>query len=143
MLDLRLYRDVITVNVVTPVDSTKSYWRNAATTVRQGYYNLNWLFPLSPNIHMQILQTDLYTFPLRISYEHLIKDHWKPFAFACGSFYYFSQLLMMYAHCQEKIDFGCSWELTYCTFHKHTNSEVQKPTGVCIICCRQSSQWTS
>ena len=23
--------------------------------------------PLSPNIHIQILQTDLYTFPLRIS----------------------------------------------------------------------------
>ena len=30
--------------------------------------------PLSPNIHIQILQTDLYTFPLRISYENLIKD---------------------------------------------------------------------
>ena len=37
---------------------------------------------------------------------------------------------MMYAHCQEKIDFGCSWELTNSTFHKHANSEVQKPTGV-------------
>jgi len=32
------------------------------------------LNPLSPNIHIQILQTDLYTFPLRISYENLIKD---------------------------------------------------------------------
>ena len=31
--------------------------------------------PLSPNIHMQILQTDLYTFPFRISWENLIKDH--------------------------------------------------------------------
>ena len=30
--------------------------------------------PLSPNIHIQILQTDLYTFPLRISKENLIKD---------------------------------------------------------------------
>ena len=30
--------------------------------------------PLSPNIHIQILQTDLPTFPLRISYENLIKD---------------------------------------------------------------------
>ena len=29
--------------------------------------------PLSPNIHIQILQTDLYTFPLRISEENLIK----------------------------------------------------------------------
>ena len=30
--------------------------------------------PLSPNIHKQILQTDLYTFPSRISWENLIKD---------------------------------------------------------------------
>ena len=29
---------------------------------------------LSPNIHLQILQTDLHTFPLRISWENLIKD---------------------------------------------------------------------
>ena len=32
------------------------------------------LNPLSPNIHIQILQTDLHTFPLRISWENLIKD---------------------------------------------------------------------
>ena len=30
--------------------------------------------PLSPNIHKQILQTDLYTFLLRISWENLRKD---------------------------------------------------------------------
>ena len=30
--------------------------------------------PLSPNIHIQILQTDLYTFPYKISWEKLIKD---------------------------------------------------------------------
>ena len=30
--------------------------------------------PLSPNIHIQILHTDLFTFPLRISWENLIKD---------------------------------------------------------------------
>ena len=30
--------------------------------------------PLSPNIHIQILQTDLHIFPLRISWENLIKD---------------------------------------------------------------------
>ena len=27
--------------------------------------------PLSPNIHIQILQTNLHTFPLRISWENL------------------------------------------------------------------------
>ena len=31
--------------------------------------------PLSPNIHIQILQTDLHTSPLRISWQNLIKDH--------------------------------------------------------------------
>ena len=30
--------------------------------------------PLSPNIHIQILQTDLHTFPWRISWENLVKD---------------------------------------------------------------------
>ena len=30
--------------------------------------------PLSPNINIQILQTDLHTFPLRISGENLITD---------------------------------------------------------------------
>ena len=35
----------------------------------------NLLNPLSPNIHIQILPTDLYTFPLRISWENLTKDH--------------------------------------------------------------------
>ena len=34
-----------------------------------------WSFnPLSPNIHKQILQTDLYTLPYRTSWEKLIKD---------------------------------------------------------------------
>ena len=37
--------------------------------------NTQGLNPLSPNIHTQILQTDLHTFPLRISWENLIKDH--------------------------------------------------------------------
>ena len=31
------------------------------------------LNPLSPSIHIQILQTNLHTFPLRISWENLIK----------------------------------------------------------------------
>ena len=30
--------------------------------------------PLSPNIHKEILQTDLYKVPYRISWEKLIKD---------------------------------------------------------------------
>ena len=31
-------------------------------------------FDLSPNIHLQTLQTDLHTFPIRISGGNLIKD---------------------------------------------------------------------
>ena len=27
----------------------------------------------------------------------------------------------------------------YCAFHKHANSEVQKPTDDCVFRCRQSS----
>ena len=36
---------------------------------------LKWMYnPLSPTIHIQILQTDLNTFPYRISWENLFKD---------------------------------------------------------------------
>ena len=44
--------------------------------------------PLSPNIHKQILQTDLYTFPYRMSKENLIKKI-KVFSLR-WSFYSFS-----------------------------------------------------
>ena len=37
-------------------------------------YNIK-VNPLSPNIHIQILQTDLHTFPWRISWENLICQH--------------------------------------------------------------------
>ena len=43
--------------------------------------------PVSLNIHKQILQTDLYAFPLRSSWENLIKDQG---IFSLGSFYQFS-----------------------------------------------------
>ena len=38
------------------------------------YKNWNVFNPLSPNIHIQILQSDLYTFPSRMSCENSIKD---------------------------------------------------------------------
>ena len=38
------------------------------------FYSETSINPLSPNIQIQILQTDLYTFPSRISSENLIKD---------------------------------------------------------------------
>ena len=30
--------------------------------------------PLSPNIHLEILRTDLYMFPWKTSWENLLKD---------------------------------------------------------------------
>ena len=39
-------------------------WRNERATFN----------PLSPSIHKQILQTDLNTFPYRISWENLFQD---------------------------------------------------------------------
>ena len=38
------------------------------------HYHIIKVDPLSPNIHIQILQTNLYTFPSRMSWENLIKD---------------------------------------------------------------------
>ena len=67
--------------------------------------------PLSPNIHIQILQTDLHTFPLRIRWENLI-EHQGIFSFLI-IFFIFSQpyLLTMYGHCWEKIAVGHYWDL--------------------------------
>ena len=38
------------------------------------FSKFNLFNPLSPNIHIQILQTDLHTFSWRISWENLVKD---------------------------------------------------------------------
>ena len=47
--------------------------------------------PLSPDIHIQILQTDLHTLPLRISWENLIKPS-RHFLF-CDHFLYSYNLI--------------------------------------------------
>ena len=49
--------------------------KNAIHSITQ-YEGIN---PLSPNIHIQILQTDLYTFPSRRSWENLKKIILKHF----------------------------------------------------------------
>ena len=46
-------------------------WKDKNLSAPQMYFPLN---RLSPNIHIQILQTDLHTSPLGISWENLIKD---------------------------------------------------------------------
>ena len=48
------------------------YWYMYDSGIWGKWYEF--LNSLSPNIHIQILQTGLYTFPLRISWENLIKD---------------------------------------------------------------------
>ena len=42
---------------------------------KRGQLIAMYINPLSPNVYIQILQTDLHTSPLRISWENLIKDH--------------------------------------------------------------------
>ena len=46
-------------------------WKDKNLSAPQMHFSLN---PLSPNIHIHILQTDLHTSPLGISWENLIKD---------------------------------------------------------------------
>ena len=40
--------------------------------VRRRQANCVWVNPLSPDIHLQILQTDLHKFPLKISWDQSI-----------------------------------------------------------------------
>ena len=54
--------------------------------------------PLSPSIHIQILQTDLHTFPLRISWENLIKDQ-GIFTWVIILLILITYLLTMYGYC--------------------------------------------
>ena len=59
-------------------------WSHKWTCTRQNLYpcsshdnqpnNYTVLTPLSPNIHIQILHTDIHRFPYRASWENLIKD---------------------------------------------------------------------
>ena len=49
----------------------KGAWTVSRNTQESSKSNIN---PLSHNINIKILQTDLHTFPLRISREHLIRD---------------------------------------------------------------------
>ena len=60
--------------------------------------NTQGLNPLSPNIHMQILQTDLHTSPLRISWENLIKDH-EIFSMTIILLILITYLLTVYGYC--------------------------------------------
>ena len=48
--------------------------------------------PLSPNIHIQILQTDLHTFPLRITWEKKFNKTSRHFLF-CDHFLYSHNLI--------------------------------------------------
>ena len=66
--------------------------------------------PLSPSILVQILQTDLHTFPQRISWKNLIKDH-GIFSLVINLLILITYLLTVYGYCKEKIDLGHYWDL--------------------------------
>ena len=74
------------------------YGRLGAVTGGYGRFRGEWINPLNPTIHVQILQTDVHTFPLRPRRENLIKDQSASLRW---SFDYFSQpfLLIMYWYC--------------------------------------------
>ena len=55
---------------------------------------------------------------------------------ACYSFSKQSPIFTLLAYHRVK-------QMYYCTFHKHANSEVQKPTDDCAFHRRQSSERTS
>ena len=62
--------------------------------------NVEWIFfnPLSPSIHIQILQTDLHTFPWRISRENLMIDQ-GIFSWVIILLILITYLLTMYGYC--------------------------------------------
>ena len=66
--------------------------------------------PLSPGIHIEILQTDLRTFPQRISCENLIIDQ-SIFSWVIILFILITYLLTVYGYCYEKIDLCHYWDL--------------------------------
>ena len=59
--------------------------------------------PLSLNIHIQILQTDLHTFPLRMSWKNLTKDH-SIFSLVIILLILISFFLIVHKYCWEEIN---------------------------------------
>ena len=51
-----------------------------------------------------------------------------------NAIYLFIKLKRVFGSCNGPVVL-----LVYYTFQKHANSEVQKPTDVCVFRCRQSS----
>ena len=63
-------------NIFPLHDPVKRFWKPSEHNTDQytiSLYDIKMIS--SPNIHIQILQTDLHTSTLRISCENLIKDH--------------------------------------------------------------------
>ena len=54
--------------------------------------------PFSPSVHIQILQNDLLTFPLRMSWENLIEDQ-GIFTWVINLIILITYLLTMYGYC--------------------------------------------
>ena len=82
-------------------------WVRPKNSLEQGTFWKFWkvtaINPLSPNIHIQILQTDLHTFPWRISWENLIEDQ------IFFSFWIILLFLVDYAHDSLWISLGENW----------------------------------
>ena len=75
-MSLLLYvsKDVTPLYLKTPIPFTQRVLSPEWNGAKLHTHEIHKVNPLSPNIHIQILQTGFYTFPLRISWENLIKD---------------------------------------------------------------------
>ena len=87
--------------------------------------------PLSPNIHIQILQTDLHTFPVRNCWENLIKDQ-GIFSVVIILAILITFSLDIDGYCLKKIDVGHCWDLKgYYVFLRRESESVARILSDC------------
>ena len=100
------------------------------------FYGLRVLNPLSPSIHIQILQNDLHTFPLRISWENLIK-HQGIFSFMI-IFYILTTLSLdnVWTLSGE----NCCWSLLGLKGLNGCRLFILRTLGVCLFVCFTSNE---
>ena len=83
-------------------NTTRRFW---TTQVNRKRDLLSYNMPfLGPNIHIQILQTDLHTFSWRIGWENLVKDQIIIFLFVI-----ILLILIDFAHDSPWISLGENW----------------------------------
>ena len=76
------------------------------------------------NVHVPV------QFEEQNAHKYTLDQNWAPLSLIESQVWYTSKLIFS----------GCAWKsVLYCDFQKNANSEVQKPTSICIFHCQQSS----